>query len=125
MNFCADCGTALTETAKFCPECGTTVGGAAPHTKPPRKKLIVGAVLALAILGGGTAVALGGGGSDDGAQDYMSETEGYSDSEGYSDTEGSTCLEWETKYGQRYVGFPHQGGYWEQYPMGQTCVRYG
>ena len=55
----------------------------------------------------------------------------------------SICLEWKTDYGQRYVGgtisngastwngsswvqsSPSTPGHWEQYPTGQTCVRYG
>ena len=35
--FCTKCGSALDEKAVFCPNCGTSVGGAAPKTE---KKLV-------------------------------------------------------------------------------------
>jgi RNA polymerase subunit RPABC4/transcription elongation factor Spt4 len=39
MTFCVKCGTQLQDGAKFCPSCGTEVGGAAPAPIPAVEKM--------------------------------------------------------------------------------------
>ena len=60
MAFCENCGTQLSDTAKFCSSCGKAVGSglASPPPAPPRRsdpisKSILGAVALLLLLGGG------------------------------------------------------------------------
>jgi len=131
MNFCADCDSALSASAKFCSSCGTATEGTHVITpvvtgKKSRKKLLVGAAAALLVLGGGTAVALiRHGGTDPGQAAYdacMAAGEKshaecslllkrnaddvanlQSDTEGYSE-QPKTCLEWRTNYKSQYVG---------------------
>ncbi len=60
MAYCENCGTQLSDTAKFCSSCGKAVGSALASPLPsPRKrsdpatKMILGAVALLVLLGGG------------------------------------------------------------------------
>jgi hypothetical protein len=68
MAFCENCGTQLSDTAKFCRSCGsaTAGGGASSPATPSRHgnpitKSILGIVAVLVVLGGGVAYYLANG----------------------------------------------------------------
>ena len=60
MAYCENCGTQLSDTAKFCSSCGNAVGSELASASPvkskrsdPATKVILGAVALLVLLGGG------------------------------------------------------------------------
>lgn len=154
MNHCAACGKAVNADAKFCSGCGASATAVVDATAPAangksRKKLFIGATLAVVLLGGGVAVAAGGGESYGACMANPNKTYAECQASHGRGTAGSnspttvstqqpkTCLQWKTNYTQRYVNGPDTGfqngtgiapmasGHWEQVPSGQTCVRYG
>src|SRR5579863_2402084 len=69
MAFCENCGTQLSDTAKFCRSCGKAVGSgiASPppvvaNTSKPATKLILGSVALLVLLGAAAVFYLPHGG---------------------------------------------------------------